>query len=193
MNIRRIMLMILMFSIIPALALSAQSGEDSSDQDEEKQDVITLRNQAGIAVSAGSVLLSPDIAILYRPGFWGVGAGVKGYAGLALGDAYIVPYATTELGWFSADLGISLRVRESNINSVSYEGEDLPLYISAGLHPSFKLGPGKLMLGASFDLAMTDVPVVESEDALESFFATLIVAIFSIFKVEGDIGYRISF
>lgn len=181
---------------IPLFAQDAQNPEkiteNTTEEEPEQKKAITLRSQTGLALSTGSALLSPDIAVLYRPSFWGIGAGVKGYAGLTLGDAYIVPYATAELGWFSADLGFSLRLRESNINSASYDGDDLPLYISAGLHPSFKLGPGKFMLGASLDLSITDVPVVESEDALESFFATLIVAIFSIFKFEGDIGYRIS-
>jgi len=80
------------------------------------------------------VYLSAEPNAVWRPSWFGLGAGVKLAAGVTQFDVSVAPFARAELGWFYANAGWAVELAD---RAESYRAVDDGWYFAAGLAPDF--------------------------------------------------------
>ncbi len=177
---KRMVLMSILLGLLCASMLWAQD-----------DDSFRLQTKVGIAGSVVATYITPDVTLLYNPSFFGFGGGLKTFWGTRYGDAYIAPYGTFELWWLYVNLGVSIQIKQSNELLARPSSKEPPIYLSTGMYPKIKTGPGWLVFGGNVDVIATDSPIIEGDNFLETLILTSMGAMLGFFKVEAGIGYRI--
>ena len=157
-------------------------------QDEEH---FRLQTKVGIAGSVVATYITPDVTLLYNPSFLGFGGGLKTFWGTRYGDAYVAPYGTFEFWWLYVNLGVSIQIKQSNEMLARPSSKEPPIYLSAGMYPKIKAGPGWLVFGGNVDVIATDSPRIEGDNIVETVILTSMGAAMGFFKLEAGLGYRI--
>jgi hypothetical protein len=126
------MLLLLVFGIVGGAGLPAQ----------EREADIFFETDVQLDVAFFGMYLATEPHVVWRPGRFGLGAGVKLLAGATQFDIHAAPFARVELGWFYANAGWVVELAD---RSDAYQAIDGGLYTAAGVAPDLiQLGYGRL-------------------------------------------------
>jgi len=94
----------------------------------------TAETNVQLAAGPFGVYLSGEPNVVWRPSWFGLGAGVKLIAGVTQFDVGVAPFARAELGWFYANAGWAVELAD---RAETYRAVDDGWYFAAGIAPDF--------------------------------------------------------
>ncbi|MFW6292022.1 MAG: hypothetical protein ACOC7V_06795 [Spirochaetota bacterium] len=129
---KRLITFMLVLLVLGGATLSAQ----------ERASALSFETDVQLDVAFFGMYLATEPHLVWRPGWFGLGAGVKLIAGATQFDVHAAPFARVELGWFYANAGWVVEIVD---RSQAYQAIDDGFYSAAGIAPDLlQFGYGRL-------------------------------------------------
>lgn len=185
--------------IVALAALVSISAAYSQEADEgtidDREPALSVSVGPEVAASLTGAFAGVQAQFAWRPGFFGLVAGVRADVYLSQPDVYVIPSAGVRLGWFELTGGAAFKVYDAPEppNYIEASTEGASPFLRAGL--DVPIGPVSVGLGVRLMVAdtYTESTAETVGDAIGEGIAAAIVAVFSIFQLDLGLSYRLTF
>ena len=163
----------------------------SEDVEAKQEFAVSIGPDAALGLT--NILVGAQARFLWKPGFFGLSAGVRAETDVNAFDVYLVPSAGLRLGWLSIEGGAGFKVYDAPAPEGQVEAalsEPSP-FIKAGL--SIPVGPVSIDAGARLQLTDT-YAIMEVDDVGDAIAAPIVVALLAVLGMAKlDLGLNYAY